>query len=96
MKKIMSKFGLNKDVKKGNIWSDIKCNYCNFKNTIKITNKLNKSKILVFKCNKCGKINNIGDIYNFTNGKTLNNRLEPFHDTTVNDKHEWSQEYDNI
>lgn len=96
MEKTISKFGISKNVRKGNSYFDIKCNYCNHINQIQITNKLNQQKITTFKCKNCNHINQIGDIYNFKTFKRLNNRLDNRFDSVLYDKHQWSQEYDNL
>ena len=96
MKNIMSTFGIDKIVRKGKIITSKKCIYCNAENDINVINKLNKSKIYVFKCKSCGNINNLGNIYNFKSGKTLNNRLDSRYNNIEYDKHEWSQDYDNL
>ena len=96
MEKIMSKFKIKKDVRKGDSIFIIKCKYCGSENEVSITSKLNRQKYTTYKCTNCKRINQIGEIYNFDTKKKLNQRLDNRFNSVLYDKHEWSQDYDSI
>lgn len=96
MEKIMSKFKIDKDIKKGKSIQNVNCKHCSESQEISIINKLNRKKITTFRCKKCNRITTIGDIYNFDTGKLLNDPLDNRFDSQKYDEYEWSQDYDNI
>lgn len=95
MEKIMSNFNVDNNLSKGNGVKTIVCPYCKQNNKIKTINKLRMSKLHTIICKKCKRAIMIGDIYNFRNGKKLNDLLIN-HNQELYDKKEWNNNYDKI
>lgn len=52
------------------------CKQCRHINQVWLIKKNNKIKLKSFKCEKCGTINNIGDIFNFEAGNNISKKLD--------------------
>lgn len=92
MEKIISSFNLKTNVKKGKARYKAICPKCEYENEIVSQNKLNRSKIGLYKCANCGYLFEDGDIYNFKDFSLLGNRLDSRFDQEVYIKHDWYQE----
>lgn len=90
MEKILSKFNIANYINNGIVVHECKCKECNSINKVEIKHKLNKHQITIFKCNTCGTLNKVGEIYNFTSGSNTNQRLDKRYNNETYLKREWT------
>ena len=93
--KIINNFNVSSNATKGTYKQCIICPNCNNKIFIENKSKLTYSKIKTIFCSSCNYAIKLGNIFNFTTGNRLNNRLED-HDQQTYDNYIWESNYDKI